>query len=248
MLTAFKAELRKLITVRSTLFVLLLASLFTTFVAYQIARLGKSSSEIGIEGLTSIIQNLISLPALAGSIIVALLVLHEYRYNTITYALASTRRVVFFFAKLFAAVIVLIVTHIVGVASIITGTWIGLYGSGTDLFAGINVTHLAGVTLFYVVAFGLTAVLLAFLIRHAVGTFALLFLMPGTIEQLLSLAIKGNAVYLPFTVLGRVVGQTPSVLNPKVVFSPGEAATLFTVYLIVFGAITCLLFIKRDAN
>lgn len=248
MWTVFKAEIRKLMTVRSTLFILVFASLFTVFVTYQMEHFFKTNPEMSVSSITAVMQNIISLPALAGSVIVALLVMHEYRYNTITYALVSTRRIVFFLSKIFAGIVMLLVTYVVGSASILLGSWLGARGSGINLFANTDVMHLVGTTMFFVVAFGLAAILIAFLVRNVVGAFSLIFLLPGTIEPLLGLALKSNTVYLPFTVLGRVVGQSPAVANPKVLFSPGEAALLFSAYLVVFGAITCVLFLRRDAN
>ena len=95
--------------------------------------------------------------------------------------------------------------------------------------------------------------LLAALVRNLVGAIVILLVVPNTIEGLLSLLLKHNSVYMPFTALQQVV-QSPVLANvPKRLadtgyLSPVKGALVFLCYLVAGWVVTWYLFLRRDAT
>jgi hypothetical protein len=67
-----------------------------------------------------------------------------------------------------------------------------------------------------------------------------MFLIPGTVEQLLGLLLKKNQVYLPFSALGAVLEHNQ--------ISYVRAATVVGLYVVVGWIVAWVLFLRRDAN
>jgi hypothetical protein len=97
---------------------------------------------------------------------------------------------------------------------------------------------------FFAWGFCTMGLLLAVLIRNQIGTIVFLLIVPNSIEGILSILLKGNAVYLPFTSLANVIGETAT---GKSVTSLTSAA-LFVGYMAIGWAAALYLFLKRDAN
>ena len=91
----------------------------------------------------------------------------------------------------------------------------------------------------------MAGLLIAALVRNQVGAIITLFIVPDTVEGLLSLLLKKNAVYLPFSSIHAVIGQG---LNYNNSITAGHAALLFSGYLIIGWLIVWVLFLRRDAN
>jgi hypothetical protein len=87
----------------------------------------------------------------------------------------------------------------------------------------------------------MAGVVLAFLIRSQIGSIAALLLLPGLVEQLLTLVLKNNAMYLPFSVLNSVIHDDPRL-------SAIKAAGIFMIYLVIGWLASAVTFAKRDAN
>jgi ABC-type transport system involved in multi-copper enzyme maturation permease subunit len=248
MLSAIKAELRKLYTVRSTyvLFILsvALAVLFAFWIegykadAPSLLNAGKLASEV-----TSAISATAVFAALAG----VLLVTHEYRYNTIMYTLTSTRsRTQVLLAKIIAvSIYAIIFTIAIGAISPIL-TSLGIHLRGTHLVAqSIPYASLLARGVFFGWGFSMLALLIATIIRVQVGAIAALFLIPGTAEALLGLLLKKNTVYLPFTALNGALEHSSQYAANLSYYRSGLVALA---YIVGGWVIAWILFLRRDAN
>jgi len=101
-------------------------------------------------------------------------------------------------------------------------------------------------TIFYGWGFAMMASILAFIIRIQVGALVAVFLIPGTIEQILGLLLKNNQVYLPFSSLAVLVGESSSDIGGHISYL--QAFTVASIYIVVGWLVAWYLFIKRDAN
>jgi hypothetical protein len=108
--------------------------------------------------------------------------------------------------------------------------------------------------IFFCEAFAMAGLLFATLIRNQVGTIAALIILPDTIEGLLSLLLRQNSVYMPFTALQQVIAAPAASLGRNVsvsatgYLSPPKAAGVYMAYLVGVWIVAWYLFIRRDAN
>jgi ABC-type transport system involved in multi-copper enzyme maturation permease subunit len=245
MMAALKAELRKLFTVRSTY---LLAAIAFALGALLIGLWiwGYKDVEhaaLNQKALASMIMSTVSIAGIFLSFLAVLLVGHEYRYNTIMYSLTSSNsRSKVFFAKF----VVLLVAALV-IAGLITASAIGLFYLGQNLHHVTTVTQVvpvwdvvwrAVVTIVGDITF---AFIISMLLRNLIGSIAVVLVLPSTVENLLSLLLKDNVKYLPYTALGNLSQNVTTVSHT---FSLGVVA----VYVAVAGIASWLLFLRRDAN
>ena len=251
MLATLKSEFRKLLTVRSTYlvsgFILLIVAFFSIYVFGY-----KQAAGIPTNGdfLQQVVYSMLGTFAIFASIISILLVAHEYRYNTILYTLtASKSRLRILFAKTLVA---LSYATVVGAATVVLtyfGTKLGLAIKGIDLVPqNFDLSVLAPQWLAYIWGYALVGLILALIIRGLVGSIVAFFLFP-TIENILSLLLKGNTKFLPFRSLDSIAA---TAIGHGVPGSPNLThMTAFLVaygYITIFGLIACLLFMRRDAN
>lgn len=264
MIPTLKAEFKKLMTVRSTYGWCLVALAFLLIGAFYADGFKDSTNIISgpDKGTLFIAGTLAHLPnviALFGGLIAILLITHEYRYNTIIYTItASNSRSKVILSKLIA---VISFTFIYSV--IFTAIAVGLIFAGaaaahhTIPHQDINYLTYFGKTLFFVEGYSLAALLFGTIIRNQLGAVAALLILPGTLESLLSLVLKKNSVYMPFTALSQVT--QPPVINGAVPahaardltmgsLSPVKGAVVFLCYLIGAWIIGWYLFIKRDVT
>lgn len=245
MMDTIRAESRKLMSVRSTYWLLGFATLIVIFVAgyltgYKITPIQLHTATY----LSSQISDSVTVVATLASIAILLLMAHEYRHNTIIYTLTLSRgRSKVLLAKIVvASVFMAIFTLFVAVISPLV-TLLGIH------LHGLNIVHqtitygdLLWRILFYTWGYGMFALMLIALIRNQIGAIVVLLFVPATVEQLLSLLLKDNSKYLPFTALKNVI--LPSLHSA----SPGTSALIVLAYLIVGWLITWQLFLRRDAN
>jgi ABC-type transport system involved in multi-copper enzyme maturation permease subunit len=256
MIPTLKAEFKKLLSVRSTYLTSLAALLF---VAGLIAFYGqgfktepKDLNSLFLVGTITIFSNI---TAIAGAIIALLLLAHEYRYNTIVYTLtASNSR-----SKVLAAKIITVLLFVLGLSLLVIGSALALSVAGVAA-AGhslphqdINILTYLAKSVFLCEGYAMFGLLLAALVRNLVGAIVILLVVPNTIEGLLSLLLKHNSVYMPFTALQQVV-QSPVLANvPKRLadtgyLSPVKGALVFLCYLVAGWVVTWYLFLRRDAT
>jgi ABC-type transport system involved in multi-copper enzyme maturation permease subunit len=171
-----------------------------------------------------------------------LLVTHEYRYNTVLYTLTAVKsRTRVFLAKIIViSGFALLFSLLFAFASpALTSLALSLRGIeiGPQVF---NYGDLLWRALFVGWGTAMAAFVIAMLIRVQVGAIVALFLVPATVEQLAGLALKDNAVYLPFRSLANITFPAE--------VSPGKSALVFLCYLVPVLLVTWYSFLRRDAN
>lgn len=264
MIPAIKSEIKKLFTVRSTYGWSLLTLVLLLIGAFYADGYKDSANIIaepdkGTLFISGTLAHLPNLIALFAGLIAILLITHEYRHNTIIYTLtASNSR-----SKVILSKVATVVVFSLVYSLLFTAVGLGLIFTGAALahhaIPHQNISYLAyfGKTLFFVEGYALAALLFGSLIRNQVGAIAALLILPGTIESLLTLVLKKNSVYLPFTALSQVT-QPPVIAGAKPAhaatdlitgsLTPVKGAVVFLCWLIGGWAITWYLFLKRDAS
>lgn len=249
MISTLKAEFRKLLSVRSTYVATGLAVALVIFYAFYIIGYRKNGANLHDPAqLSSDITGAVNAVSIFASVVAILLMTHEYRYNTIIYTLTTARnRNTVLLAKI-ASIVTYSVLFTLFCA--VLSPLMALLGMHAHHFTLAHQTIYYGSLLWRVLVFGvgnaLAALLFAALIRNQVGALAAIFIVPGIVEQLLSLLLKNNAVYLPFTALSAVIGSQQGDLVGKI--SAARAAGVFAAYLVVGWIVTWVLFLKRDAT
>lgn len=238
-----RAECRKLLTVRSTYFLLALGLAIATFVSvyvfgYKLGAADAAEPRAYLGAAVGIVSNLILFIILVG----ALLITHEYRYNTILYTLtAANSRLKVLLAKILVISIFSVLATLLFAVVAAAGLQLGLSIRGTELvpqqLGGLDTLWRFA---FFGWAYAMAAAILAFIIRNQVGMIVALIFLPGPAEGLLGMVLKENAKYLPFTALS-------AVLQPAAL-PYAKAALVVCGYLVVGLMVAALLFKRRDAN
>lgn len=248
MIAALKAELRKLLTVRSTYIVTALAVALVVFFAFYIQGFrADHAALISPDFLASQVTGAMNAVAVFGAIVAVLLMSHEYRYNTIMYTLtaANSRSKVLLAKVLAVTAYALVFTIIMSLLSPLLA-YLGAQAHGLQLVhQTLHFGDLAWRVLFYGWGEAMAGLLIAVLMRNQVGAIVSLFIVPNVVEQLLSLLLKKNTVYLPFSALGQVVHAGDARVGS---LAPGRAAAVFGLYLVAGWIIAWILFVRRDAN
>jgi len=252
MISLIHAELRKIFSVRSTYFIIFLAFVVNALIAgfgkgYLSSNEVPSNVLVGSGILQDAILIAVNITAIFGALIALLLITHEYRYNTILYSLTSSRSRTQFLAAKVLAVILLSLTLTTALACAAPlFTWIGVHISGHSLPAqSIAYGNIYWRVLFYGWGNAIIGLLFGALIRNQIGAIMTFFLIPSTVEGLLSLILKDNSAYLPFTLLSNVLIQGDGLGKS---ISYGHAAALFSLYMVGGWLVAWLLFLRRDAN
>lgn len=248
MLATLKAEYRKLYTIRSTyiisgLSIVFLAAISFWFVGYK----ADPTSALNANIVSRELLSNISFLAIFAAIVSILSITHEYRYNTIMYTLtASNSRSKVLLSKFIATISFSVLYIAVGLAVAVGALLFGMQLADINLIKQyVDWGDLLWRLGFYAIGFASMGLLFGFLFRNVVGAVVTILLMPATIEQLLSLALKDNAVYLPFRALYAVV--SPGGMDPNAL-SPTKAAWVFGVYFVVGWIVAWILFVRRDAT
>jgi len=249
MISTFKSEFRKLLTVRSTYILIIFSVLITILFAFYFegykGNTGSAASTLSPLALKEILTSGGGMGVMFASIIAILFMAHEYRYNMITYTLTAN-------ANRSKVLLTKLVT--ISIFGALYGLFIVLFALGSYM-AGLSLRdaelptqqfdllpELARITYYYV-GYALIGVIFAAITRNVVGAIATLFVLSITIEPLLTLLLKDNAKYLPITALDSTVGATFS----QSVLSPGMAIVVSAGYLAFGVAVAWLLFLRRDA-
>lgn len=245
-----KSELRKLLTIRSTYILIFLSFaliiLFAFFFEGYKGNTGSPASTLQSTALHEIVANGVGLGITFASIIAILFMAHEYRYNLIMYTLtANVRRGKVLMAKMFT-----ILLFGVGYGLLASLLALGSYMAGLSLRgAGLPAQDFSvfaefGKVIFYSAGYILIGMLIAAIVRSVVAAIAIFLIVPTTVEPLLSLVLKDNSKYLPFTALDSTVG---AAMSPHTL-SSGSAIMVSCLYLAVAVIATWLVFSRRDAN
>jgi ABC-2 type transport system permease protein len=246
-----KSEIRKLLTVRSTYVTTILTLLFAAFVAFYIEGYRNMGHGLDENKLTSVALGSTSFIAQMGAIIAILFMAHEYRYNMIAYTLTlSNSRTKALLAKVLAICAYIVILALATAALSVLLAYAGLMLNGMDLPPQqFDLWSLVARNLYYCLGYALLGMLVALVFRNIVAPIAFILMFPTAVEGLLSLLLKDNVVYMPFTALVQVIampGQQTTFSG--VSLSPIKGALVFGVYLIAGWAIGWFLFLRRDAN
>jgi ABC-type transport system involved in multi-copper enzyme maturation permease subunit len=251
MIQTLRAEFRKMLSIRSTYFITLFAIVLVSFLSFYVSGFqdSKHMTNLFLAGTLPQVGGTISA---FGGLVAILLMAHEYRYNTIVYTLtASNSR-----SKVLAAKIIAVFTYVFVFVAAIDALALGLMILGTKA-SGHTLTHqdinLGSYflkTLVYCEGTALAGLLIVTIIRNLTASIVTLFVVPGTVESLLSLLLKNNKDYLPFTSLAEVISPPTLVAGPlpQGTFTPLHSALYFAAWLVVGWAITWFFFLRRDAN
>lgn len=244
MLPAIKAEFRKLFTVRSTYVIVGFMVLLTLiFAGYTEGFKAKSDLLGSPNHLATEVRNAMSAVTVFCGLIAILLFSHEYRYNTIMHTLTSVNRR----SKVLLAKIIVMTAFAVGYGLFFGSlapfvSYLGIQLAGHELAAQtIPYGDLLWRGLFFVWGYAMIGLLLVALTRNQIFSVVALFFIPITIEQILGMLLKNNAIYLPFQALD-------SVLRNSHDLAPKKAAITVIIWLISIWLIAWLLFIRRDAT
>lgn len=249
MIPLLKSEARKLLTVRSTYVASAIGFLLIIFFAFWIEGYkgvsGSAAATLQSSALNEIIVNS-TLSAVIISIVAILFVGHEYRHNMIMYTLtAANSRLKVLLAKTMVIAAYAAVYSLIAVGVAVASYYAGLALRDAVLPAqDLDAVGRLLQVMYYGVAYGVIGLLLGFALRSIVGAIAFMFIVPSTVEGLLSLLLKDNSMYLPFTALDRLTatGGLPYDL------SYGKAFAVTMIYLVVGWALTAFFFNRRDAN
>jgi len=247
MFAAIKSELRKLLTVRSTYFIVGLSLLIVMFFAGFIEGFRGMGGALTMNPklLESESTNAIVFVGFLTAFVGLLLAGHEYRYNTIMYSLTITnRRYKVLLAKfvaitLFAVAVSLFVVFFSPLCTI-AGAALAGKEIGPQQF---DVWSVVWRCVFVGWGYAMYAFILLMIVRNQIGAIITFLLLPLMGEGILSLLLKGNAKNLPFMSLQSVVGQSGGGA-----VSVTHQALVVLAYVVVGLAVSFVLFQKRDAN
>lgn len=250
MTASLRAELRKLLTVRSTYVITLLVALFVSIIAFYFEGWHLSAADLRqptqLAGDVTGGLNVV----VFGAIVAILLMTHEYRHNTIVYTLTSSNsRSKVLFAKFIAvSVYALFLAALIGTLSPVM-SYLGVHAHGHSFAPQtLHYANLAWRSLFYGWGYGMAGLLLAVLTRNQIASIVALFLVPDVVEQTLAFfLLKHNSAYMPFSSLTQVLNG-PSTGPTSSTLSAGKAAGVYCIYLVVGWIVAWVLFLKRDAN
>lgn len=247
MIGSVKAETRKLLTIRSTyylviailLLVMLIGGFFTGYriIPPELHNHGYFVGQVfGAMGLMSILIAVIGLLGFG----------HEYRYNYIMYTLTlSKSRSATLLAKLLVTSALAVVLSLIVTGLVIASTIVGIQLHGYHLVSQtINYGEVIWRAAYCAWGFSMIALILVGILRNQVGAIVAFLLFPTTIENIAGLLLKSNSQYLPFTALVGVVARHQSYPGATV----GKSVAVSLLYIVVGWVVTWYLFLRRDAN
>lgn len=247
MIASIRAELRKILTVRSTYFILLIClAIIGLFAGYgdgfkaspQLIRdpnwlAHESYSAIIFVGLLAALVGLLSFG-------------HEYRYNTIMYTLtASNSRLKSLWAKMLVVTLFSLVASVLFALFSPLCSYIGIQLSGNTLGPQVfPVWDVLWRCMFVGWGYAMFAFILVAIIRSQVGAIVAYLMIPLIGENILANVFKSTQGYLPFMSLQSVV---PTLSTPQSQ-SLSHYVTVTLVYIGIGLVVSSLLFMRRDAN
>jgi ABC-2 type transport system permease protein len=249
MIPALKSEFRKMFTTRSTYCIIGFVLILMVFFALFVSGWRSDASQLRDPGsLAGDITGAVQTVSVFWALIAILLITQEYRYNLIGYTLtASNNRNKVLAAKfILCSVFGIVFTLLAAVMSPVLSVW-GAHLHGLH-FAPQTIDHskLFWECLFYGWGYTIAGLLFGVIIRNQIGAIVAIFIAPDTVEAILSLLLKHNTIYLPFTALSYVLGQ-PIHAYQGVTMSAPKAALVFSTYLVVGWVTAWILFLRRDA-
>lgn len=247
MIASLKAELRKLLTVRSTYVIILISlAIIALFAGYGD---GYKATALNLRDPNWLAHESYSAIIFAGLIVALaglLLFGNEYRFTSIMYTLTSSNnRLKSLFAKglivtLFAAVMSVIFAFFSPLCSII-GVHIAGHTFGPQTF---DVWQILWHCIFVGWGYAMYAFVLVAIIRSQVGAIVAFLMIPLIGENIIAGIFKATPKYLPFMSLQGVTPTGPT----QVIASLQHNVYVSLTYIVVGLAVSAVLFVRRDAN
>lgn len=249
MIPALKAEFRKMFTIRSTYFILGFVLVLLVFFGFFVSGWRAEVNQLNDPGsLAGDITGAVQVISVFLALLAILNITQEYRYNLIAYTLttSNSRNKVLAAKFILCSIVGIVFALAVGVLSPALSV-LGAHAHGLH-FAPQTIDHskLFWECLFYGWGYTIVGLLFGALIRNQIGAIVTILIAPNTVEALLSLLLKHNTIYLPFTALSYVIGQ-PIHQYQGVTMSAPKAALVFTCYLVTGWVVAWVLFLRRDA-
>ncbi|MGH7241356.1 MAG: ABC transporter permease [Candidatus Saccharimonadales bacterium] len=247
MMASLKAEVRKLASVRSTYFIVVIClAMIALFAGYgdgikATAVAIKAPNWLAHESYVAIVfVGLIS--ALVGLLSFG----HEYRYNGIMYTLtASNSRLKSLLAKMLAVSAFAVAVSVVFTFFSPLCSYVGIHLShkvlGPQTFP---VWEVLWRCLFVGWGYAMFAFILVAIIRSQIGAIVTYLLTPLIGENIISHIFTSTAKYLPFMSLQSVV---PTEMGQQAA-STGHYVLVSLVYIVIGLLVSAVLFMRRDAN
>lgn len=247
MVNEIRAEFKKVFSVRSTYIIFGLMLVLLIFFGFYVGGWHTDKLDLLDPGrLFSITQQSITFLAIFPALIALLLFTHEFRYNLVSYSLtlSNNRSKVLASKIIVISVIAIAATAVVGILSPFLAN-LGIHANHLKLVPQ-HYYYLAMTWrgLVYGWGYAMAGLVIAALIRNQIGAIIALFVVPDTVEGLLSIWLKNNVVYLPFNALHTMLGIDRGVSSP---ISPLGAMFVFLGYLAFGWIIAWYLFLKKDA-
>lgn len=251
MLASIKSEFKKLLTVRSTYILTGLALIICAFTAFYALGYAQGAAPLSTADkpffLDDVVYSMLATVVLFASIVGILLVTHEYRYNTISYTLTSTRRRMQVFASKFLVMIgyTLVLTVVASIIGYFGAKW-GVSLKGIEM-APQNVELLNWLWRFsaYAIFTVIIALGIAFLVKNTIAAVVIYLIAPVTVENLLMLVLKDNADFLPFKAIDAIAASSTLGTSSLTALT---ALGIASIYVVAIGAVSAILFVKRDAS
>lgn len=250
MFPAIKAEFLKLLTIRSTYCLTILAWAIAVFVA---AHAGVNwHGGVGSDGynrinyLSILIYGFpLAIVASVSAIVAILSAGHEYRYNLINYGLTLNRsRTGVLAAKLICLTVYAIFLCLVAIGLMILSFYIFANAAGQAVnLKYISWPQLLGENVFFVWTYAIYGLVITVLLRNIVASLGVFFILPTLVGIVTKLFITDNLNYLPFAAAGHV--RQVGVLAYD--FSVSKAIVVVLLYMAVFGCLAWALLLRRDA-
>lgn len=248
MMANLKYEFIKLFTVRSTYILSILGLAFSAFIMIiTLITTANPHNLVGPEALKHVIFDAPGVVTLIGVVAAILVFGHEYRHNVISYTLTASRsRLKIMLAKLAVVVFYSAVISLLAIGVALVCYYVGLGFRAGDVSPPAWGSAAWGFLLravLYSVGLASLALLITSIARNIVFAIVAFFMLP-TIEQILSIWLKDNVVYLPASALDQVTGAGGA--EPTI--SPLKGGLIFLTYFVVGSIISYILFVRRDAN
>jgi ABC-type transport system involved in multi-copper enzyme maturation permease subunit len=247
MIAAIRSEMRKLLTVRSTYFIVLISlTVIALFAGYGDGYKASAASLTSPLWLQHESFSAIVFVGLIMAITALLLFGHEYRYNSIMYTLtASNNRLKSLFAKM---LVVSIFSTIAAVAFTFFSplcTIIGVHLAHHSLVAQhFDTWQTIWRCAFVGWGYAMYAFILVAIIRSQVGSIVAFLMIPLIGENIIGNVFKSTQDYLPFLSLQSIA---PTNIGP---LSSSLHHFVWTSLAYIVGGlvVSTLLFARRDAN
>lgn len=244
MIPAIYAEFRKLLSIRSTYAITIIAFLIIGIFAFYGAGY-QGGPRFSPDALYSAASNAASLLGVFTGIMGILLITGEYRHNTIVYTLTATNnRLKVLGAKTIVLAVYAAIAAIAVVFFAVILMSLGAKMAGTPV-AGqqFDTLSLLWKALVHVVTSAWLGLVLGFLFRSQVLAIVSFFVLPN-IESLIHTMFKVSGNYLPFTAHNQILMPAPT----EGVFSALASAVVLLVYLAIAWVVAAALFLKRDGS